>query len=139
MKTYLAKYLPVEGKIKPPCIVLETLMSGKKELFQVDNLNDINEGQQVLAKLFLCSRDIQVGDKIRYFKNINTEFTASIWDTKESGGTESFKIIGEISHDAVWVKEGDEFDEDEVSSFGVVVGNPINGIQIKCPTCKYFH
>ena len=133
-----AKYLTVEGEIEVPCIVLETLTNGKTELFQVDNLNDINLETQKLAKLFLCSRDIQVGDKVQ--KNpsnwLISDFDSwgrgdglaevleiiddSTIDVRWEGGrcyetpNEVLKVIGEISPKAVWVTEGMEFDEDEI-------------------------
>ncbi len=136
-----AKYLTVEGEIEVPCIVLETLTNGKTELFQVDNFNDINLETQKLAKLFLCSRDIQVGDKVQ--KNpsnwLISDFDSwgrgdglaevleiiddSTIDVRWEGGrcyetpNEVLKVIGEISPKAVWVTEGMEFDEDEIGFF----------------------
>ena len=133
-----AKYLSVEGEIEVPCIVLETLTNGKTELFQIDNFNDINLETQKLAKLFLCSRDIQVGDKVQ--KNpsnwLISDFDSwgrgdglaevleiiddSTIDVRWEGGrcyetpNEVLKVIGEISPDAVWVTEGMEFDDDEL-------------------------
>lgn len=80
------------------------------------------------VKLFLCSTDIQVGDKAqRYFKDKLCNPTevldiqedkvkmdggsfTSIWDAKDL----FFKVIGEISPEAKWVEEGDVFDENEL-------------------------
>jgi hypothetical protein len=75
-------------------------------------------------KLFLCSRDIKVGDKAYsdvLKDNIERIVVPSIQEALELGsiptltvGAEGYKIIGEISPDAKWVKEGDEFDENEI-------------------------
>jgi hypothetical protein len=79
-------------------------------------------------KLFLCSRDIQIGDKAqRYFKErlcnpteildvhgekimVDGGSFAPIWDDKK----EFFKILGGISPNAKWIKDEDEFDVDEL-------------------------
>lgn len=117
MKLYFAKYLPVEGEIKPPCIVLETLTTGEKQLFQVDTKNDIDIKNQQLVKLFLCSRDVQVGDKVYEIlsdKSIGDEFEWTSEIAKYNDSEPCFKVIGEISTDATWVKEGDEFDEEKL-------------------------
>jgi len=66
--------------------------------------------------LFLCSRDIQAGDevqsklgtldgKVEHKFQLEEALKEDVW----------FKVIGEISPEAIWVKEGDEFDEDEIS------------------------
>jgi len=161
-----AKYLPVEGEIEVPCIVLETLTNGKTELFQVDNFNDINLETQKLAKLFLCSRDIQVGDDIQHTSGENGVCDEIIGDALHFSGdieghyssiNQWFKVIGKISPKAVWVTEGMEFDEGDIayrfSDNGKDIilqpsafpsdeveewGNP-SYIVIKCPTCKQFH
>ena len=89
MKKYFAKYLPVDR-----------LASSKVELF-------------------LCCRDIQVGDTIytgdSYLNGIT--ITKEVFQTYTSikGLTNPhFKVIGKISKKAIWVKENDEFDEEEL-------------------------
>jgi hypothetical protein len=88
MKKYFAKYLPVEGEIKK-------------------------------VKLFLCSRNIEVGDKY-YYNGTETDICDSeirleqIKEQEEKHGQKRFKVIGEISPEAIWVKEGDEFNEVDV-------------------------
>ena len=52
---------------------------------------------------------------------------------------EWIKVIGEISPDALgYVKEGDEFDETEVSIYDVLNKISVLGIKIKGP-CGHFH
>ena len=84
------------------------------------------------GKLFLCSRDIKVGDAIKCLHNNTEGIITSIkkqtnkkldknnqptqrvvrygkrYFTVES---QVFKVIGLISPEATWVKEGDQFDE----------------------------
>ena len=93
MKPYFTKYLPVEVEIKEG-EPFDTIVGiyGKK------------------MKLFLCSRDIQVGDTFHSFSGMSE----LKWDGKFQLHPDDFKVIGEISNEATWVKEGDEFDESEI-------------------------
>lgn len=69
-----------------------------------------------------------------------------------------FTIIGEISQEAEWVKEGDEFDEEEFEIESPMIGVPFKNVQryqdfikaypqlidtisvrIYNPSCKHFH
>lgn len=76
---------------------------------------------QFKERLYLCSRDVHPGDTV-FVKNWNSplkEFTlnqdvysASIM----TSGEHSFaKKIGEISQEAKWVRNGDEFEEEQLS------------------------
>lgn len=100
MKTYFTKYLS-EPVIKKN----GTLLS---RLYSIDPI--IKEMEK--PKLFLCSRDIQIGDKYRitggFADDIEFEFKEG-----QPKRNSAFKIIGEVSKDATWVKEGDEFDEED--------------------------
>ena len=155
-----AKYLPVEGEIK----------EGDK----FNSLYGELPGSQH-TRLFLCSRDIQVGDKFRKLSNSEIEFTASkvemgsgenyfpkemlVWHTEDQLSwwlklSETFKVIGEISPEATYVKEGDEFDEEEIelwTGFGhfrkIERNNPDYYLHAKekgsifkiLGPCKHFH
>lgn len=149
MKPYFAKYLPVEGEIKED----NAYFIGKTLHLSAGNLNKpplrlmLKKHPEVKtygewlnkvakkAKLFLCSADIQVGDKkvcLIYphrtshpFSLREHEWVAEVkfehqlkflTGLRDNGaGNELFKVIGEISPDALnYVKEGDEFDEDQV-------------------------
>lgn len=143
MKPYFAKYLPVEGEIKEgdPFLFNGKLMFNTKAKFirredqgkenpevQYDLISKYHKGQK--ATLFLCSRDIQVGDRIltkdgTYCKNCNgytylrgdSIHSDSDIDCMECYGKydpNPPKVIGEISPEAIWVIRGMEFDEDEV-------------------------
>lgn len=123
---YFAKYLPVEGEIKEG-YCLDIL---KNEVIYYNG----NYGEEIpkelkKVKLFLCSRGITKGDKIRgeypstlgfdveCLRNDDKSSSVPHWVVRGQDNNEyfyakqdSFKVIGEISPDAAWVKEGDEFE-----------------------------
>ena len=102
MKPYFAKSLPKGREIK-----------GIRELFDKNNpfhkagfdyLDAIEE-----RKLFLCSRDITFPCDIYCFGE-------KVWrkNCQSTSCPDCVKVIGEISSEATWVKEGDEFDEYQI-------------------------
>jgi len=130
-KIYFSEYLPVEGDIKRgsnQLIWKEGIFSPVSIDKMPKSTNEIayqREGYRVV-KLFLCSRDIQVGDKVcdvndnSIFADVvgvnGTKIYAKL-DGKacilhNTGGI--MKIIGEISPDATWVTRGMKFDETEI-------------------------
>lgn len=183
-KPYFAKYLPVEGEIKESDKYIATTQDAMKLFPNVlvakkDSYILLGyQGNFKKVKLFLCSRDIQVGDKVyRNDSKINESFIVGSFlmsgETRTGWYAEGFainpkkklqgargirnygKIIGEISSEATWVTEGDEFDEDELQSVwrrkeGHVEYLPLfskpsspnkkkeNWIRIKGP-CGHFH
>jgi hypothetical protein len=164
---YFAKYLPVEGEIKD------------KDFYRVEGITTLWKNQTggtdtseftcypverwydkkvSPVKLFLCSRDIQVGDSAcakGTFHNIAgfewKEHHAKEYNNNADGYY--YKVIGEISPEAVWVTEGMEFDEDDLVFKRVdrengggwkyvevedTAGFPTI-VEIKNPSCKHFH
>lgn len=142
-KKYFAKFLPIDGEIK-----------------EGDKYNWLNEIHTATAltikmghaktrlKLFLCSRDIQVGEKW-YLEDgdgvvgSNTRKEGEDWSPIMQ--EKAYKIIGEISPEANFVKEGDEFSDGEFCyrQFGngrIYLERPewFNYIAIKCPCCGDF-
>lgn len=147
-KPYFAKWLPVEGEIKWDANTAKNeygypmFLVGGNIIAASDVRNGIvwshfksyNAIDCKCIKLFLCSRDIQVGDMGRRLNigewkkivNFSIEETETIDPWVELEGEEpfylgdctfktSYKVIGEISPDALgYVKKGDEFDESEV-------------------------
>jgi hypothetical protein len=110
---YFAKYFPIEGEIKEGDIGVMLLK------------NNIPTPH----KLFLCSRDIHIGDEIWYygllgdlkqgkFYHLTKGYEGeNIVDLTPEGegtgfdlGSDGFKVIGEISPEATFVKEGEEFE-----------------------------
>lgn len=196
-KKFFTKYLPVEEKglqqsdFKDGDMFLwkdeihkfhwdrgygiQTHTKASEQCFKDDGCLIVNwSNVRCRVKLFLCSRDIQVGDKVwsnfdgilgegkynriedNYSYFINPHGEEIMLLTKEEVPTHNFfKAIGEISPDAVWVKENDEFDESDVKldlTLCNVEGEwkEADGIRwsayreesfvgIKCPTCKHFH
>lgn len=115
MKQYFAKLISVEGEIKKGdrYFAYNTLQD---ETAHIDN-----PGMDVIptskAKLFLCSRDVQVGGE--FFNSEDSSVKRFNYNptTVDILGGYNYRIIGEISPEATWVKEGDEFDEAEVEEY----------------------
>lgn len=129
IKPYFCKFLPVEGEIKEA----ERIYWKGKVYTHVPILSNFrdktfgiiegekqgthipwDEGKPI--KLFLCSRDIKVGDTIHDEDGGVYELNNSSYleGYKNRNCTHMFKVIGEISPEAGWVKEGDEFDKDQI-------------------------
>lgn len=113
-KPFFTKYIAVEGEIK----------EGDKfiwlnEVFTATPLTMKMGQADRPVKLFLCSRDIQVGDYIctNPDSTCQSEFRFTGEPATECINCgaklvkKEYKVIGEISPEATWVKEGDEFDE----------------------------
>lgn len=115
-----------------------------------DNYKYIGNNKFEEVKLFLCSRICYRERDSFYYENY------------PNIPKDQFKVIGEISKDAIWVKEEMELDDEEINrQFYDDSGSsescwfdynrlhteedwaeiPENWkrIQIKCPTCKTFH
>lgn len=164
MKKYFCKYLPVEGHFHYVGAVIREKATGN-----IGIIKKVGEGveENEHVKLFLCSRDIKIGDAVVWLNKytwamfqkfpVTTQEGVDIMknDHKGKWGV----VIGEISKSAVWVKEGDEFDESDWSLFGETEG--IMGLsgclknpeyqegyrklykrfvcKIKCSQCLTFH
>lgn len=129
MSKYFTKYLPVEGEIKEsPHIwfndkvwVHQPILSNYRDKTFVIPLGE-KQGIHALlsdckpAKLFLCTRNIQVGDELTSIKGSlkgRVEDEVQLRDIHENGIW--FKVIGEISPDALsYVKEGDEVNKKDL-------------------------
>ena len=145
MKPYFAKCL--EGEIKEGYLSVDGLkgeflreshVPGKEHkviFFQLPSgevYNITSQGSRK-TKLVLCSRDIKVGDKDVYTGILQSEGPEIVKELKdesqlrfmrgvaEANGVSLYKVIGEISPEATWVKEGMEFEESELRM--VVKGN----------------
>lgn len=122
------KYLFVEGEINEGdwCKHLPTgkiiYCSYQSVIDKLKEKNFLSQYKKVNP--FLCSRDIEVGDKVW----INQDTTYEVDHIKGGyiyfGGMSirgrvgsTFKVIGEISPDVKWVKEGDEIVDFETEMF----------------------
>lgn len=148
---YFAKYRPVKGDIKEGDFYH---VVGSNEYFQ----SGLGENTSVKkyphdrwdkllqkVKLFLCSRDIEVGDMFIYVppdgegKELTQIATENTIEALKTITFPYWKVIGEISPEARWVKEGDEFNEDEVTEpMFNDVGSHKAYCFIKGP-CGHFH
>lgn len=205
MKQYFAKYLPVEGEIKvgdkvesessgrPKVTVTSITEKGdyvtdERDWYEPDSYFVLpkEKAKKFSKTLFLCSRNIQVGDKFRHyhidpkksaelrkpvhnFNNLSKEEDVcdkvedgKVWWSRDSPYVTQrvnyattiegcFKVIGKISPNAIWVKEGMEFDEEEWRLYNNVIGMAVHKsvtkeyaksedycIEIKCPCCNSF-
>lgn len=142
MKKYFAKYLPVEGEIKEGDWVINPNKPLQRAYIQSDPIY-LKEYRK--AKLFLCSRDIQVGDLVFA---LNEEEAGNVVDLKDLcywQSKKSYKIIGEISPEATWVKEGDEFEGEGIDFVSTISdkeyrNKTANNIYFKIlGPCGHFH
>lgn len=106
---YFAKYLPVEGKIG----IGDYGMNSAGSIYQCYAANRKTKKDKKV-QLFLCSRDIQVGD--RYY-NVNhdawdiceTEYMLEqIKESNIKDGILRLKALAPISPHAIWIKDGDD-------------------------------
>lgn len=132
-KKYFTKLLAVEGEIKEG----ERGISINNATYTHYDYLGKDYGKP--ARLFLCSRDIQPEDYVN--ENIQIH-------VYHDGSYPPFKAMGEVSPEATWVKERDEFDEDEIAlkcycghtdrcNCGPTEGKPMI-YKIKGP-CGHFH
>lgn len=131
MKKYFAKYITIEGDIKKGDLVMEPngmvyKVGGHGKDTGFTLLNHLDGSFYDMSDLFnkvklvLCSRK----KLIKKFTYINQ--MALKWGDKTPGTLiqNTFKVIGEISPDNTWVKENDQFDEEEV--FASLIGTMNN-------------
>lgn len=148
---YFAKYLPVEGPAQEGwCFYKGELLNAwrcdahditwctiKGQFLAPGESYGYADCEELkTAKLFLCSRDIQVGDKVKVprtkdnFDNNNFDIEGtinSVGNNEVSVKIDDYfspfpknyciKVIGSILSAATWVREGDEFEEDEVEEW----------------------
>lgn len=149
---YFTKYIPVEGRPEPGDIIIK---DGKLSKVGCHGLGSATKWKK--AKLFVCSRDIEVGDKVNgdidaFNLGIVTKIEGVVaWVKENTTNREEdwmksslYKVVGEVSPGAIWVKEGDEFEREELFAHGVGHNwsEEFSGslkFKIKCPTCKSFH
>jgi hypothetical protein len=164
-KKYIAEYVPVE---QPPKRGDEYLSpEGKRGIRTTTDTNDDMFYEECRKlKLSFCSSDIQVGDTFNSANGRNFVCTkidpfkvysigGLLSDTEEVAHNRAwtYKVIGEVSPDATWVKEGMEFDESQTKLTITYNGQRLDHIPghtnydpgsemvlIQCPSSpKHFH
>jgi hypothetical protein len=133
MKPYFAKYIPVEGPIKAgdryvirKSLGLGAYTDGYIGTAAIDFTPEAQRDQEAsILRLYLCSRDIKVGDKDVHTQIMQSEGEEIIHEVKydyqlemmkglaEANNLVPYKVIGPISPQATWMKEGAELEEDE--------------------------
>lgn len=163
MKSYFAKWLPVEGEIKDGDEYLTH--TGERKIASIpkeyNNPHVPYYDGYKKVQLFLCFKDIKIGDTVwdilnKKFVDVDTSFIANetssgknvpCWYLKTEPKTFHeteflIKVIGPISIEAKWVKESDEFDENEACEKQELdVSDETHGTgiyEIKCPCCGEF-
>lgn len=130
-KQYFAKFLPVDGEIKEGDMfkISFTGLMKKAEKFDLEGIINCNSVGDKKYKLFLCSRDIQVSDEVRLQNKPEFTFYGEVLELLDDivkirigiaghrfhKKDEIFKVIGEISSGASWVKKGDQFEESDIN------------------------
>lgn len=120
MKTYYTKYLPIEGEIKVGDYVKNNLDGLEGKTIRSISKEEINDKEYSKLELFLCSRDIQIEDHAMELLTTG-EYDIFQIDTENDiyddmiADKRQFKVIGKVSKDAFWVKDGDEFDDNEIN------------------------
>jgi len=155
MKKYYAKYLPIEGNLEIGDITFWDSNEGyfSKQFVRVSEsfINHAYGCRWKKYELFICSRDIQIGDHAMELLTTGEYDTFQI-DTENDiyddmiADKKQFKVIGKVSKEALWVKDGDEFDDDELIANGYGVNWNKDGdrngflytLKIKGP-CGHFH
>lgn len=112
---YFSKYLKVEGKATVNgCNQCEI---GDVIKIREDSYRYLGNNEFEKVKLFLCSIHKEIGDKITQDGIKYTEWCKSHEGLEDALDT-YFKVIGEISKEAIWIKEGEEFDEEDIKIIG---------------------
>lgn len=114
LKPYFTQYLPVPGKIKPGEVGISTNNA------TYTHQEHLGEDYGVPARLFVCSRTIKVGERICVpdGDGVVGSWVASVddVDTALRGfyNNRQYRIIAEVSPDAIWVTPDMQLREDEI-------------------------
>lgn len=107
-KPYFAKYIPVEGEIKDGDLYINPKMKNRIILPRAYGNDDSSYVGFQKVKLFLCSRDINWTEDLKESGKVHIH---------HDGSEPPFKVVGKVSPEATWVKEGDEFEEHHVRKY----------------------
>jgi len=161
MEKFFIELLPVNNKKVLPGDVLKSEMTSG---------NPIGPNKAQMFRRYVCSRDIQVGDTFwanESFRKCSDKKEGDYPYKDETDQWHSkhwFRVVGEISPAATWVKEGNEFDSSQIEmGGGYIIFYDVTGrmwtkitpdeqevskaewpkdcnyIKFKCPTCGTFH
>lgn len=159
-KPYFAKYLPTEeakekdikhgDRVYSPDKLYGQSVGEKGGIITFDSriIYDLSYTDGIpkwyRIGLFLCSRDIKVGDKVTWFPFdpeygprviSNQQDIELVLNSEKEMTTHGYKVIGLISPEATWVTEGMEFDVDDLMKMVEYQPDPHDFWAIKCPHC----
>lgn len=146
---YFAKYLPVEGEIKEGDLIRNNLDGLVGNTIRSLNAGELKDKEYSKVKLFLCSREVSfdnyelpklfdVHKLQKEYNKYSDDLTFEQWfntNIKWIQSIGAFKVIGEISKEAIWVIEDMEFYDEDIQLRGCLQ----DLVLIKCPTCKTYH
>lgn len=145
---YFAKYIPIEGEIKDGDVTINSagctariLVTNKKtnnthkkvqlflcsrdiiegDKFWITGYNPLeNGGEFDITRSHICTQVTgpaitNLGNKTIWFKSSGVREGEYYVDSSRT-----YKVIGPISPDATWVREGDEFEEDEIEELNLI-------------------
>ena len=119
MKKVIAKYLPVESEIR-----------------ERDRLI-IDKGKETHLRLFAVTQDIEVRDK--YWNHKTGTIQNRTVGTDNESYKDFFKVLGELSSNATWVKEGDEIEIELERKWNYSKLQQEVVAAVKCSTCNTYH
>lgn len=120
MSLYVIKLLPVLGELEIGDITFWDNCEGyyNNQFVKVDKgfLTHAQSSGWKKFKYFLCSYNLQTGDEF-YHNNLNYSYPEKRYnydpESIDISGGENFKVVGKISPEATWVKDGDKINEDD--------------------------
>lgn len=164
MKEYFTIILPVEGEIKNSWLLVDGVMCKYRDEDDTHIYMTHPNGHtwarpkkdaRTRYTLMLCTNNIEIGEEYQDKEgNVYVRDEDDIYDELQKMG---FKVIGQISSNATWVTESDEFDVDELAylmgsppehpwyfKFSTIKVWDIEGmkkypIAVRCSNCKSFH
>lgn len=169
MNKYFVKYLPVYEELISgdsvkfnlgSDVIHHNVIITDTSIYTSDNKLLFDKAGTIKVKPFICSRDIKINEPF-YWRG---QLAGNLWtkeyqqdkETNEEFAKVVFKVIGQLSKDAIWVREWDEFKEEDIQ-LNVIISNTHHVpttldkletdkflgykhfIKIKCPICKSFH
>lgn len=130
-KEYFVKYLPIKGIIKPNDLFFNK-DNGRIQIADEETQEASDYwGEDLYQKveLFLCSRNINIGDKVLHL-NTNKKYEIkdihlcsnpgnyyTFTDESVAFGKDIVNVIGVIDQNADWITEGMEFDEEDIEGY----------------------
>lgn len=108
--------LPVEGKVmqgKPAIAPNGNVFHKLEEPF----FRNAEKDELKPAKLFLCTKDIKIGDKVKERLTTGEWMDWSVDNENDLDLEHQVKVVGEISPRAIWLRDGNLIPKDHIRLF----------------------